>query len=130
MTYAFGVALAGLADSPLDWLEPIILSVVETPEGERNYDLLSGYVTGIAEDYPDIVEAIKQRVGAVARACTGAPPDLLAARCHRIRRRADHQCASREPVASLAVDAVDQRQGAGRSAGSSGCDLVRCDARS
>ena len=61
MTYAFGVALADLADSPLNWPEPIILAVVETPEDERNYDLLSGYVTGIAEKHPDVVEAVKQR---------------------------------------------------------------------
>ena len=61
MTYAFGIALADLADSPLNWLEPIILAVVETPESERNYDLLSGYVTGIAEKHPDIAEALKQR---------------------------------------------------------------------
>ena len=50
MTYTFGVAVADLADSPLDWLESIILAAVETPESERNYDLLSGYVAGIAED--------------------------------------------------------------------------------
>ena len=61
MTYAFGVAVSGHADSPLDWLEPIILAVVETPGSERKYDLLSGYVTGIAKDRPDIVEALKQR---------------------------------------------------------------------
>ena len=61
MTYTFGVAVADLADSPLNWLEPIILAVVETPERERNHDLLSGYVAGIAEDHPDIVEALKQR---------------------------------------------------------------------
>ena len=34
---------------------------METPEDERNYDLLSGYVTGIAEKHPDVVEAVKQR---------------------------------------------------------------------
>ena len=62
MAYAFGKAVAGHADSPLDWLEPIILAVVEkTPESERNFDLLSGYVAGISEDCPDIVEALKQR---------------------------------------------------------------------
>ena len=61
MTYALGVAVAGHSDSPLDWLEPIIAAAVETPECERNHDLLSGYVTGIAEDRPDIVEALKQR---------------------------------------------------------------------
>ena len=61
MAYAFGEAVAGHADSPSDWLEPIILAVVEAPESERNHDLLSGYVAGIAEDRPDIVEALKQR---------------------------------------------------------------------
>ena len=61
MAYAFGEAVAGHADSPLDWLEPIILAVVETPEGKRNYNLLSGYIAGIAEDSPDIVEALKRR---------------------------------------------------------------------
>ena len=61
MADAFGVAVAGHADSPLNWLDPIILAVVETPEGERNCSLLSGYVTGIAETHPDIVEALKQR---------------------------------------------------------------------
>lgn len=73
MAYAFGEAVAGHADSPSDWLEPIILSVVETPEGERNYDLLSGYVTGIAEDYPDIVEALKQKAAQSPELAPGLP---------------------------------------------------------
>ena len=129
MTYAFGAALADLADSPLNWLEPIILAVVETPEGECNYDLLSGYVTGIAEKHPDIAEALKQRA---AQSPELAP--TLPLICWRLGITASdvepgHQRTSREPVASLAVDAVDQRQGAGRSAGPVGCGLVRCDAR-
>ena len=61
MAYAFGEAVAGHADSPSDWLEPVIAAVMEAPERERNHDLLSGYVAGIAEDRPDIVEALKQR---------------------------------------------------------------------
>ena len=73
MTYAFGVALAGLADSPLDWLEPIILAVVETPEGERSYDLLSGYITGIAEKHPDVVEVVKQRAAQSPELAPGLP---------------------------------------------------------
>ena len=73
MTYAFGVAVADLADSPLDWLESIILAVVETPESERNYDLLSGYVTGIAEEYPDIMEALKQRAAQSPDLAPGFP---------------------------------------------------------
>ena len=73
MTYAFGVAVADLADSPLDWLESIILAVVEAPESERNYDLLSGYVTGIAEEHPDIVEALKQRAAQSPELAPGLP---------------------------------------------------------
>lgn len=73
MTYAFGVAVADFADSPLDRLESIILAVVDTPESERNYDLLSGYVTGIAEDYPDIVEAFKQRAAQSPELAPGLP---------------------------------------------------------
>ena len=61
MAYAFGEAVAGHANSPSDWLEPVIVAVAETPARERNHDLLSGYVAGIAEDRPDIVEALKQR---------------------------------------------------------------------
>ena len=61
MAYAFGEAVAGHADSPSDWLEPVVAAVVEAPERERNYDLLSGYIVGIAEDRPDIVEAFKRK---------------------------------------------------------------------
>ena len=61
MAYAFGEAVAGHANSPSDWLEPVIVAVAETPARERNHDLLSGYVAGIAKDRPDIVEALKQR---------------------------------------------------------------------
>ena len=61
MAHDFGAALADLADSPPDRLEPIVLAVVETPEDDRNYDLLTGYVTGIATGYPHIVETFKRR---------------------------------------------------------------------
>ena len=73
MTYAFGVAVADLADPPLNWLEPIILAVVETPESERSYELLSGYVTGIAEDCPDIVEALKRKAAQSPELAPGLP---------------------------------------------------------
>ena len=73
MAYAFGEAVAGHADSPLDWLEPIILAVVETPESERNYELLAGDVAGIAEDRPDIVEALKRRAARSPELARGLP---------------------------------------------------------
>ena len=64
MARIFGEAAAraiGRGDSPVDWLDRIALAVTETPENERNFDLLSGYVTSLAEGCPDIVEAFKQR---------------------------------------------------------------------
>ena len=62
MAYQFGAAVADLASSPLEWLEPFIEAVVEAPEGERNHDLLSGFVTGSRPpNHPDAVQAFKQR---------------------------------------------------------------------
>ena len=62
MAIAFGESLAKSVDSPLDWLERIVSAVVETPEDKRNFDLLSGYVAGIALDHPNVVDTFKQRV--------------------------------------------------------------------
>lgn len=61
MALLFGESIARAIDSPLDWLERIILVIVETPEDERNFDLLAGYIVGIVEDHPDVVDCIKQR---------------------------------------------------------------------
>jgi len=61
MAREFGQALAESADSWKDWLEPIIRVIEETEEAERNYDLLVGYVRGIADEQPTVVEDLKQR---------------------------------------------------------------------
>ena len=64
MAYIFGEAVAssiGPGDSSADWLDRITLAVTEAPEKERNFDLLSGYVAGLAEHRPDAAEAFKQR---------------------------------------------------------------------
>ena len=61
MAYPFGRAVADLVDSPPDWLDPLVAAVAEAPEDERNYDLLSGYIAGLAKDFPDVVESFKQR---------------------------------------------------------------------
>lgn len=57
----FGQALAESTDSWHDWLEPIIRAIGETEEAERNHDLLVGYVRGIADAQPTVVESLKQR---------------------------------------------------------------------
>ena len=61
MSYVFGTALADLGDSRWDWLEPIILAAVNTPEDERNFELLSGYLTGMARKCLEVVDSFKQR---------------------------------------------------------------------
>ena len=63
MAFAFGKAIAseGPAGAPSDWLGRFIQAVVEIPEEERNFDLLSGYIAGIAEIHPELVNDFKRR---------------------------------------------------------------------
>ena len=61
MAPLFGQSIARATDSPLDWLERIILAVSETPENERNFDLITGFIVGISENHLDVVDSIKQR---------------------------------------------------------------------
>ncbi len=62
MVREFGQALAESTDSWDNWLEPIIQAIEETEEAERNYDLLAGFVRGIADEQPAVVEDLKQRI--------------------------------------------------------------------
>ena len=59
MAAVFGESLANSSQSPQDWLEEIIRSLLAAPKKERNCDLLSGYVVGIAKDHPKTVEDLK-----------------------------------------------------------------------
>ena len=61
MLYPFGQAIAEFAESALDWLDPITEALGEVPEGERDFDLLSGYLVGINVTYPEEVELFKER---------------------------------------------------------------------
>ena len=61
MTEIFGRAAAEFADIRDDWLEPIEQAVAAVPEEERNFDLLVGYLTGIAGSDRAVVEEFKQR---------------------------------------------------------------------
>ncbi len=62
MKDVFGYAIANLDDSPLDWLDPITEALREIPADNRDFDLLSGYLSGLSSDYADAVEAFKQRI--------------------------------------------------------------------
>ena len=64
MALAFGLDVATQAESPLDLLSPMVRCIVEVPEGERNYDMLSGFLTGLAQRYPDAVEEFKKEAAA------------------------------------------------------------------
>ena len=70
MANALGVAVAEFADSPCEWLGPIVRAVVDAPEAERNYDLLSGFVLGLAKTYPEAADTFK---GSVVRSPELAP---------------------------------------------------------
>ena len=96
MADELGESLATSALSPLDWLEPLVQAVVGVPASDRNYDLLSGFVAGLAEQFVEEVEAFKtQAVGS---------PDLAPAFpkvCKRIGLSAED--------ISRAADALDRR---------------------
>ena len=62
MTYSFGYAIAELADSPIDWLKPIAEAVRDVPADSRDFDLLSGYLSGLPAGYAAAVETFKQEV--------------------------------------------------------------------
>ena len=61
MALEFGTAVAELADSPIEWLEYFIQAVVEVPEEERNHELVSGFVVGLAKVRPREVNSFKSR---------------------------------------------------------------------
>lgn len=73
MAIAFGESLAKSVNSPRDWLEGVVAAVVETPEDERNFDLLSGYVAGMVLDHPQVVDTFKQRVAQSSELAPGLP---------------------------------------------------------
>ena len=61
MTCPFGNAIADLADAPLEWLDPITEALHELPQEHRDFDLLSGYLVGINNEFCEEVELFKER---------------------------------------------------------------------
>ncbi|TGG94457.1 MAG: hypothetical protein ERJ67_02795 [Aphanocapsa feldmannii 277cV] len=62
MTGYFGYAIAELAESPSEWYEPIVQALLATPQAERDYGLLTGYVTVLAKADPDVEQRLKQEI--------------------------------------------------------------------
>ena len=73
MSCPFGHAIAEFSAAPLDSLEVIVAAIEEVPGDERNFDLLSGYLTRIVGDYPGDVEAFKQRAAQSFDLASGLP---------------------------------------------------------
>ena len=61
MTCPFGNAIADLADAPLEWLGHITEALHELPREDRDFDLLSGYLVGIDNAFPEEVASFKER---------------------------------------------------------------------
>ena len=61
MATLFGEQIANSVSCPKEWLRLISESVIETPENQRNFDLLAGYLTGIATKHPGLVNEFKER---------------------------------------------------------------------
>lgn len=72
--HVFGKFVANYVDSPHEWLELLVLAVLETLEDERNFDLLAGFVVGIAENYPDVVDAFKLKASRSSDLAPAFPP--------------------------------------------------------
>ena len=62
MSSVFGQALAECIDSWGEWLKALTQALEDTPEAERSYSLLMGYIVALADRQPGAVEAFKQRV--------------------------------------------------------------------
>lgn len=60
MTYVLGQELAALCDPPLNWLDAMVRAVLEPDDAERNFDLLVGYVAGVADRIPGCVDTFKR----------------------------------------------------------------------
>jgi hypothetical protein len=69
MALAFGIAIARFAQGPLDWQDPITSAVADVARDKRNFGLLAGFFTGLAERDPNAVEGFKRNA---------AQSDLLA----------------------------------------------------
>ena len=58
----FGQYIGERIDSPDVWLRRIEEAICSTPDNDRNFELLAGFVTGLSQRTPDAVETIKRHL--------------------------------------------------------------------
>ena len=75
MASIFGYAIAEKSDNPISWLEPIIIALKSITAEERNFELLSGYLSSLANTNSDIVEEFK-RMASVSPDFAAALPSV------------------------------------------------------
>ncbi len=59
MAEEFGKSLAEKASQPTKLIEPIVQTIVDSPKDARNYELLSGFISGLQIKYPEEAERFK-----------------------------------------------------------------------
>ena len=70
---AFGEFIGEHIASPQDWLARIATAIRETPDDERNFDLLCGFVKGLSPRDPDAVTVFKSHVAQSAYLAPALP---------------------------------------------------------
>ena len=61
MAARFGEQVANSIACPKEWLELISEAIKETPQDQRNFDLLSGYLRGLVSTHPKTVTDFKEK---------------------------------------------------------------------
>ena len=70
MAHVFGEVLVDTVETPDGWLDRVLGAVAEAPDNTRDYDLLAGYLAGLAKRAPHLLATAKE---CVARSSELAP---------------------------------------------------------
>ena len=62
MAHVFGEALVDTVDSPDGWFDRVLGAAAEAPDDTRDYDLVAGYLAGLAKRAPHLLATAKERV--------------------------------------------------------------------
>ena len=105
MTFQFGQALAKRASTPLQWKKPILDAYAGVPEGDRNFGMLAGFMSGLASRHPEVVDAFKAEAASSPTFAIALP--LL---CHQLGITPDDVSLVRASVTSghLRTDLLSQ----------------------
>ena len=75
--------LGARAEAPDDWLRHIEMALRATPDEDRNFDLLSGFLKGLSERDAGTVDAFKRRIAESDDLARALPPSARASKSSR-----------------------------------------------